>query len=201
MHIFFFKDYEKYIKSHNRFKSFLISQLDKIRKVFLSEDIFINLKKELFPYLIQKVEVKIICNENEDIESYKIEIIEPDINDHINDNDSDCSTVDLNNYVDVDIDEFSNEQYGNYTENNYENDNNNQTYLIDPNESDEESFIEIATRNVKLEDLKLSTLKQLNNYELRNMLQYKNLTVSKNGTYLTKKDMIKKLLKEKRKKI
>jgi hypothetical protein len=194
-----FVNYQKYLKSHNRFKSYLISQLNKIKDIITAEDVFLKLKKELLPYFINKTELKVSCNED----SYKVEIIEStvdnnycnsiehnDIINKVNDEiESECSTVDLNNNNVNDSDDDDDDDDGD-DDNNY----NNQTYLVDASESDEESLIEIAMSKMRLEDLKPSELKRLNIYELRNLLKSKELTVSKNGVYLTKKDMIRKLM-------
>jgi hypothetical protein len=196
MEVFIFKDFEKYMNSSNRFKSYLISQLNNIKNVIKLENVFLNFKKELLPYLFDKKEVKVICNSD----AYKIEIYdEMHVNEtYENDDDyeSDCSTVDLNNniHIENDLEEINNNE-GNYDEN----DSNNQTYLLDSDESDEESLIEIAMSKIKLEDIKSVDLKKLNIYELRNILRSKELTISKNGVYLTKKELIKKILIEKRK--
>lgn len=199
-----FVNYQKYLKSHNRFKSYLISQLNKIKDIITEEDVFLKLKKELLPYFINKTELKVSCN----VDSYEVETIEStvdnnycnsiehnDIINKVNDEiESECSTVDLNNnanYSDEDdCDDDGDDDDDNDDDNNY----NNQTYLVDASESDEESLIEIAMSKMRLEDLKPSELKRLNIYELRNLLKSKELTVSKNGVYLTKKDMIRKLM-------
>jgi len=204
MHVFMFVNYQKYLKSHNRFKSYLISQLNKIKDIITEEDVFLKLKKELLPYFINKTELKVSCN----VDSYEVETIEStvdnnycnsiehnDIINKVNDEiESECSTVDLNNnanYSDEDdCDDDGDDDDDNDDDNNY----NNQTYLVDASESDEESLIEIAMSKMRLEDLKPSELKRLNIYELRNLLKSKELTVSKNGVYLTKKDMIRKLM-------
>ena len=205
--IFIFKDFEKYMNSSNRFKSYIISQLNNVKNIIKLENIFLNFKKELLPYLFDKKEVKVICNSN----SYKIEIYDEmrdnemsdnemcdnemrdnEMCDNESDSESDCSTVDLN------INIHNNMEGINDNEDNYD-DSNNQTYLLDSDESDEESLIEIAMSKVKLEDIKSSDLKKLSIYELRNILRSKELTISKNGVYLNKKELIKKLLNEKRK--
>jgi len=199
MEIFFFKDFEKHMNSSNRFKSYLISQLNNVRNVIKLENVFLIFKKELLPYLFDKKQVKVICNS----ESYTIEIYNeiPELYDNENnyDSESDCSTVDLNNNIHIENDtEEINDNEDNCEEDNYD-DSNNKTYLLDSDESDEESLIEIAMSKVKLEDIKSSDLKRLSTYELRNILRSKELTISKNGIYLTKKELIKKLLIEKRK--
>jgi hypothetical protein len=199
-----FVNYQKYLKSHNRFKSYLISQLNKIKDIITAEDVFLKLKKELLPYFINKTELKVSCNED----SYKVELNEEiseinnneELNNEINiddDNKSDCSTVDLNN----NLNSNQNDEIFDIIENDDDENYNNQTYLVDADESDEESLIEIAMSKVKLADLKPSELKRLNIYELRNLLKSNHSTISKNGIYLTKKDMIRKLLKMKNSKL
>jgi hypothetical protein len=195
MEIFIFKDFKKYMNSSNRFKSYLISQLNNVKTVIKLENVYLDFKKELLPYLFDKKEVKVICNSD----SYTIELFneisENETCENDDDYESDCSTVDLNNnniHIENDLEEINN------NEDNYD-DSNNQTYLVDSDESDEESLIEIAMSKVKLEDIKSSDLKKLSIYELRNILRNKELTISKNGVYLTKKELIKKLLIEKRK--
>jgi hypothetical protein len=228
MHTFLFINYDRYLKSHNRFKSYLISQLNKIRNIITDDLVYFNLKKELLPYFIKNIEIKVLCDNN----SYKIELNEEineklneeineklneeineknnneelnkDLNEIINnelnkddDNKSECSTVDLNN----NLNSNKNDEIFDIIENDDDENYNNQTYLVDADESDEESLIEIAMSKVKLEDLKPSELKRLNIYELRNLLKSNDSTISKNGIYLTKKDMIRKLLKMKNSKL
>jgi len=61
-----------------------------------------------------------------------------------------------------------------------------QTYLMDSDDSDEESLIDNA-KNKKY-------LNSLNVFELRSILKKNNLQLSKNGNYLKKDEMIKKVL-------
>ncbi len=61
-----------------------------------------------------------------------------------------------------------------------------QTYLMDSDDSDEESLIENA-KNKKY-------LNSLNVFELRSILKKNNLQLSKNGNYLKKDEMIKKVI-------
>lgn len=204
MHIFLFINYDRYLKSNNRFKSYLISQLNKIRNIITDDVVYFNLKQELLPYFIKNIEIKVLCDNN----SYKIELNEEiskinnneelnkalhenEINKNDDDNRSECSTVDLNN----NLNSNQNDEIFDIIENDDDENYNNHTYLVDADESDEESLIEIAMSKVKLEDLKPSELKRLNIYELRSLLKSNNSTISKNGIYLTKKDMISKLLK------
>lgn len=201
MSIFIFRDYEKYMKSSNRFKSYLISNLNNIRNIIELDDVFVKFKKELLTYLFNKKEVKVTCK----AASYEIELYKDENNEKeqkeldIDDNISECSTVDLNKN-DEDSNEGPNEDNcEDCNEDANEDDYNNQTYLVDADDSDEESLIEIAMSKVKLEDIKPSELKKLNNHELRNILRNNGLTISKNGLYLTKKDLIKKLLSERKK--
>ena len=199
MSIFIFRDYEKYMKSSNRFKSYLISNLNNIRNIIELDDVFIKLKKELLTYLFNKKEVQLTCKPT----SYEIELYNDikKLDLEIDDNVSECSTVDLNKN-DENVDENAdNNSHEFENDEEYENDYNNQTYLVDSDDSDEESLIEIAMSKVKLEDIKPADLKKLNNHELRNILRSNGLTISKNGLYLTKKDLIKKLLSERRKQI
>jgi len=213
MSIFIFRDYEKYMKSSNRFKSYLISQLNNIRTVIELEDVFIKFKKELLTYLSNKKEIEVTCRHD----SYEIKELELEL--EINDNVSECSTVDLNKESNIDQlnndDQDDDNQDDDNQDNDYQDDDNqdddnqdyynqdndNKTYLVDSDDSDEESLIEIAMSKLKLKDIKPSDIKKLNNNELRNILRSNGLTVSKNGIYLTKKDLIKKLLSEKKKQI
>jgi hypothetical protein len=66
-----------------------------------------------------------------------------------------------------------------------------QTYLFDADLSDEEESI--IDNAIKLKDKHY--LKSLNINELRNIMKNKNLKISKNGIYLKKSEMIKKIQK------
>ena len=168
-----FEGYEKY-NTNNKFKCYIIGKLSEIEKS-LSEELFTSIKKNILPYLMEKRELKVSYNTLE----YNIEFINQK-NVDIPDNISECSTI-CNNVNEQCIDIEQNQNPDNFHEN--------QTYLVESDDSDEESLIQSAIQLTK------KKLQNLTVPELREIMRNKNLNLSKNGIYYTKNEIIKKLLK------
>ena len=180
-----FNGFEKY-NTINKYKSFIISKIKELERNS-SQDLFNNIKKNIIPYLMEKKELKVRYNTNE----YNIDLINKDIyseseqkviqDNELQDNISECSTED-NYHI---------ENNNNIEDNNSDIDikNENQTYLVEPDDSDEESLIQNAIELTK------KNLEKLTVNDLRDIMREKKLTLSKNGTYYTKNEMIKKLVK------
>ena len=64
------------------------------------------------------------------------------------------------------------------------------TYMMNSDDSDEESFIDKAKLNNK------KYLKSLNVLELRDIMRGNNMKISKNGTYLKKNIMVNQIQKK-----
>jgi hypothetical protein len=175
-----FDEYEKY-NTNNKFKCYIISKLTEIEKS-VSQELFISIKKNILPYLMEKRELKVRYNSTE----YNVEFIKKQ-NVDIPDNISECSTIGNNANANYEKDnEQCQDQYNNQMVDNF---NENQTYLVESDDSDEESLIQNAIQLTK------KKLQNLTVPELREIMRNKNLNLSKNGIYYTKNEIIKKLLK------
>jgi hypothetical protein len=189
-----FEQYEKY-NTNNKLKSYIISKLKEIGNK-TSEELLNNIKKNILPYLMEKRELKVRYNTNE----YNVEFINSKENnlEDTKDDISECSTIDKNQI----IENKDNDLYNIINEEEEKNFYENQTYLVESDDSDEESLIQNAIQISKKKSnldsklkFKKSDLENLSVQELRDIMREKKITLTKNGVYYTKKEIIKILIK------